>query len=112
MAEDKTLLFLSMASGDGLRAAKRLGLRVAMLTDLELTWQREYIDDVIPISPFNRHQTLEAAAEYDRDHTLNAIMTFDERCVPITALVANHLHLPGNAYEAAYAARNKFVMRN
>ncbi len=109
--EDQTILFVSMVSGDALRAAKRLGLRVSMVTDMKLSWQRPYIDDLIAISPFETGQTLEAVTEYRQRHALAAMTTFDERCVPNTAYLAERLKFRGNTYEAAYAARNKFIMR-
>jgi biotin carboxylase len=112
MSDDKTILFISMASGDALRAAKRLGLRVAMVTDLKLTWQSQYVDEVIAVTPFDQHQILDIVVEYSERHRLSAVTTFDERCVPVTAHIADRLKLPGNTYEAAYAARNKFVMRS
>src|ERR1051325_4723015 len=112
MSSDRTLLFVSMASGDALRAAKRIGLRVVMLTDLELTWQRQYIDEIIALTPFDRQQALEASVQYHQREKLNGVVTFDERSVPLTALIAERLQLPGNTYEAAYAARNKFTMRS
>jgi len=109
--EKSTLLFVSMASGDALRAAKRLGLRIAMLTDLNLTWQQQYIDDVINISPYDQQRTIDAIVDYSERYRLSTVITYDERCVPVTALVRDCLKLSGITYDTAYAARNKFVMR-
>lgn len=109
---DRTILIVSMCPGDALRAARRLGLRVVMLTDAALTWQAEYLDRVIDVSPFDQRAAAAALDSHVARHgTIGAAMTFDERAVPVTASLAARLGARGNSVEAAYAARNKYVMR-
>jgi biotin carboxylase len=112
MPEERTILFVSAATGDALRAAKRLGLRVVVLTDMELTWQRQYVDHQLAVCPYRPEEAFDAAAAFNLRHKLDGLATFDERAVPVAALIGGKLGLKGNSYEAAYAARNKFIMRS
>src|SRR5437868_5309408 len=107
----KTILMVSMAPGDALRAARELGLRVALLSDAELSWQRQYVHDQITVSPYDPEGVLTAVAQYTSKNLIHGIVTFDERAVPIAGLLADKLNLRGNSAKASYAARNKFVMR-
>jgi len=109
--DQRTILFVSMGTGDALRAAKGLGLHVVMATDTELKWQRNYVDEQIAINPYDGRYALKEIMDYSVRYPINGVVTFDERAVPTAAAIAQALGLPGNTYEAAYAARNKFVMR-
>ena len=106
-----TLLFVSLAPGDALRAARRLVERTAIVTTGPLSWQLQHVDDQLAINPYDIEALCDAVTDYARRHRLAGVVTFDERSVVATARLQQSLKLPGNAVQAAYASRNKFMMR-
>jgi biotin carboxylase len=81
-----------------------------MVTDMPLTWQREYIDLLIATNPYST-SAVAAIRACMPPHSIDVLTTYDERAVPSCAAIAEELGLPGNSYRAAVASRNKFVMR-
>lgn len=106
-----TLLIVSMAPGDALRSARRAGVLVCMLTDQPTTWQRELLDDVIVCNPYDSAAAASAALHWCDGARPRAILTYDERAVPATAVVAEAIGVPYHTRAAACAARNKYLMR-
>lgn len=111
MGHRQTILIVSMAPGDALRTARASGLRVTLVTNATLTWQSEYIDQLLAVDPYDPSALLETLREQSLASKFAAIVTYDERAVVATAQVAASLGLRSNSVSAAYAARNKLVMR-
>jgi biotin carboxylase len=107
-----TLVFVSVAPGDALRAARRLAERSALVTPAQLTWQLQHIDDQLNVDPHDTAALCSAVTEYSRRHPISGIVTFDERAVVQTAILQRQLRLPGNTPESAEASRNKYLMRS
>src|SRR5262249_55618197 len=107
-----TLLFVSTAPGDALRAARRLVERSAIASSATLSWQLPYIDDQLPVNPYDEAALISAIDEYVGKHRIAGVVTFDERAVVATAALRTRLNLSGNTRESAYAARNKYIMRS
>src|SRR5437016_5364896 len=101
-----TLIFISMAPGDVLRAALQLFECVAIVFDNDLPWQLTQVFEQINVSPFDETELVRTLSEYARHKPVSGVVTFDERAVVATAAVQNALGLPGNTREAAYGARN------
>src|SRR5215469_15847241 len=106
-----TLLFVSSAPGDALRAARRLFQRSAIVSSAPLTWQVQHVDDQLTVNPYDPTALCDTAAEYGKRHQIAGAVTFDERAVIPAAILQEALGLLGNGREAAYASRNKYVMR-
>ena len=106
-----TLLFISSAPGDALRAARRLVKRSAIVSTTQLSWQLQHVDDQLTVDPYNPASLCEAVVEYAKLHDIAGAVTFDERAVVATATLQQALGLVGNTREAAYSSRNKYVMR-
>lgn len=107
-----TLLFVSTAPGDALRAARRLVERSVIATSAKLGWQLDYIDGQLFVDPYDETALLAAVRKYAAQNHVTGIVTFDERAVVSTATLQEALDIRGNKREAAYASRNKFVMRS
>jgi biotin carboxylase len=107
----RTIVFVSTASKDALLAAKKLGLRVILVYDEELDCGADYVEQQLWFDPHDIHCAQQAIAALQFMQPLHGVITTDERAVPFAGAISEGLHLPGNTYEASYAARNKFVMR-
>ena len=55
-----TLLFVSTAPGDALRAARRLVERSVIATSAKLGWQLDYIDGQLFVDPYDETALLAA----------------------------------------------------
>ncbi len=72
----------------------------------------EYIDRHYRCEHWNNSdEMLKTAMEIDRNHKIDALITFDEGSIQITAEIAEGLGLQGNTVEAANNSRNKYLMR-
>jgi biotin carboxylase len=107
-----TLIFVSMVPGDVLRAAQQLYERIAIVFEVELPSQLTRTIEQITASPFDETELVRILSDYASRNQVAGVVTFDERAVIATASVQKALGLPGNARDAAYAARNKFAMRS
>lgn len=107
----RTIVFVSTASTDALLAARKLGLRVVLIYDEELECGAEYVDEQLWFDPHDIHCAAHVIAALQTLKPLHGVITTDERAVPFTGAISEGLNLPGNSYEASYAARNKFIMR-
>ncbi len=110
--EVKTILF-SNATYDKkigtFQAAKRMGLRVAVVgTDLP-AWAQDYTDIFIKANTYDTDATL--AALKDSNVRFDGVITFWDRDVELVATIAAEFNLPGSSIESAAAARNKYIMR-
>ncbi|MGW2404053.1 ATP-grasp domain-containing protein [Streptomyces sp. NPDC001739] len=80
---------------------------VALLTDQEPTWQRDFIVDH-EVTDLRNHESVQAAAErLSRRHPIRGVLTWDEYLLVSAARLAQSLHLPGNRDWAMRACRNK-----
>jgi len=105
-SDEKRFLFL---------AARRLGLRVALLKREPVTWERELVDDVLPRAGEDAAAVLAQARAYAAAcaacHPVAAVIAFLERYVELGAAVGRSLGVPALSAEAARAARDKLLMR-
>jgi biotin carboxylase len=107
----KTLLIVSTASPEVLRAANRLGLRVLLMYDDKLTCDDDLIHHQIWCDPHDIKSVQETLLQLEPLKPIHGILTTDERAVLTGAKLAEALGLPSHPYSAVYAARNKFEMR-
>lgn len=78
------------------------------------TWESSFVDRVITADTTSIEQTISAvhALKADEVEPIRGVMTFVEQSVPAAAAVAAELGLPSVSEEAAYLARDKYVMRS
>ncbi|MFF9785105.1 ATP-grasp domain-containing protein [Streptomyces nigrescens] len=80
---------------------------VALVTDQEPTWQRDFIADH-EIADLRDHQAVQAAAErLSRRRPISGVLTWDEYLIVQTARLAQSLGVPGNRDWAMHRCRNK-----
>ncbi|HVB64974.1 MAG TPA: ATP-grasp domain-containing protein [Nitrolancea sp.] len=101
----------SYRSGSFNAAAERLNIDVIHGIDLPKTLSREW--DVPLGLDFSRpHESAAQIEQFVRDTPVDAILSVDDSASILAALANSRLGLPGNAPDAALAARDKHVMRN
>ena len=101
----------SYRSGSFNAAAERLNIDVIHGIDLPQTLSREW--DVPLGLDFSRpHESAAQIEQFVRDTPVDAILSVDDSASILAALANSRLGLPGNAPDAALAARDKHVMRN
>ncbi|MFF4285675.1 ATP-grasp domain-containing protein [Streptomyces sp. NPDC001633] len=84
---------------------------VALVTDQEPTWQRDFIVDH-EVANLRDHQAVQAAAErLSRRRPIRGVLTWDEYLLVQTARLAQTLDVPGNRDWAMHACRNKAAAR-
>lgn len=108
----KTILF-SNATYDKkigtFQAAKRMGLRVAVVgTDLP-AWAQDYTDLFVKANTYDTTATLKALR--GSGIHFDGVVTFWDRDVELVAAIAAEFGLPGSSVESAAAARDKYLMR-
>jgi biotin carboxylase len=54
---------------------------------------------------------MDVARALHHTHPIHAVVGYDDQAVPVVAHIATDLELPGHPVEAAYAARDKVVMK-
>ncbi len=98
-----------------LRACKQQGAHVELITRskaLQENWPREDLDDIISIpDDAGADVILHVVAELARRRRLHAVVALEEFDVINTALVREHLMLPGMDATTARKFRDKLTMR-
>jgi biotin carboxylase len=98
-----------------LRECKRQGARVELVTRdkaFEEIWPREDLDDIIAVPDDAGSDTLlHVVSELARKRKLRAVVALEEFDVINTALVREHLMLPGMRATTARKFRDKLTMR-
>ena len=100
----------SYRNGLFLEAAKRLGVEVVTGDDVPLPFLGR-AGTVLPLDYRDLGRSTEAVVRYAREHPIGAVLGVDDSGVLLAARASAELGLPGNAPDAALAARNKLVMR-
>ena len=93
-----------------LDAARRLGVEVVTGDDVPLPFLSRSAAE-LPLDYRDLRRSVEAIAAYAGEHPVGAVLGVDDSGVMLAARAAQALGLPGNAPEAATAARDKLVMR-
>lgn len=91
-------------------AAGRLGVEVVRGEDVPLPFLARS-DAPLPVDYRDLRRSTEAILAYAEQHPVGAILGVDDSGVMLAARAAQALGLPGNAPDAADAARHKHVMR-
>lgn len=91
-------------------AARRLGVEVVRGEDVPLPFLSR-ADAPLPLDYRDLARSAEAIAAYARRRPVGAVLGVDDSGVLLAARAAQALGLPGNAPDAAEAARHKHVMR-
>lgn len=116
-ASAPTVLCLSsyVKGADFMRACKRLGCRVILLTVTELQdadWPREDIDDFFHMPDLsNLQDTINGVSYLARTTAIDHIVALDDYDVEVAAALREHLRLPGLGASAARYFRDKLAMR-
>src|SRR5271167_3789770 len=110
-ARMKTILLVSTTSDTVLSAAKRAGLRVLLLDDSPVTCGAKFVDEQFWRNPYDLEGIPEIVTTLAPHLPVDGVLTTDERAVPFAAKLGETLGVNGNSFSSAYAARNKFVMR-
>jgi len=93
-----------------LDAAGRLGVEVVTGADVPLPLLHK-TDAGLPLDYRDIVKSAEAVVAYAREHPVGAILGVDDSGTLLAARAGEALGLPGNAPEAAQAARHKHAMR-
>ena len=105
----------SYRTDDFLRAAERLGVTAVLGTDrcheLAELWPREAFGGSVPIEFRHEAEAADAIVHEAATRPFDAIIATDDATADIAARAAARLGLRGNSVGAAYAARNKRLMR-
>lgn len=110
----RTVLYMFADSDtplDPLVTSHKMGLSVVMVSSERRAWPHDLVDGNIETDIFDVSAAVSAAKEFARTRAVHGVVAFDDKSVPTAAAIASSLGLPGNPYEAAYAARNKYLMR-
>jgi biotin carboxylase len=100
----------SYRNGLFLDAAARLGVEVVTGDDVPLPFLSKS-GAALPLDYRDLKHSTEAIVAYARERPVGAILGVDDSGVLLAARASQALGLPGNAPEAAEAARHKHVMR-
>ena len=100
----------SYRSGAFNTAAERLNIDVVHGIDLPKTLSREW-DVQLGLDFSHPHEAAEQIEAFVSDNPVDAIISVDDSASILAALANSRLGLPGNAPDAALAARDKHVMR-
>lgn len=119
---DQPFTILALASYekgyDFLREAKRLGVRVFLLTSLSLkerAWPREAIDEIYYMpdeqNVWNRQHTLNAVCHLLRSQRIDRIVPLDDFDLEMAAFLREHTRIPGLGESQTRFFRDKLAMR-
>ena len=117
--KDKIILIVGTGSVKRksiLNNLKKLNFRKTVNLVIKKTWATEYFDDFIIAESDNverKEETLAAVKAYMTNNCtkFDAIMTYDEFCVLMTAYLTQELNLNGIPFEVACRIRNKSSFR-
>lgn len=110
MSEPRTLLLIASSSNpDLMRTPHELGLKVVLLAAKAPADESLY-DVHLAFDEFDEDAVLEAVhAHLAEGGRVDAVATFHEGALHVSARVAAELGLPGNSQDAVRAMRDKFV---
>src|SRR5574341_244170 len=110
----KRLILLASAasyrSGDFEKAAKRLGIEIALGMDVPAPLAHHYRCP-LPLDYLDVQKSARAILKYAEQNPVQAILSADDSATVLAAEASHALGLRHNAPEAAEAARDKFTMR-
>lgn len=117
--EQKTILFINIRPHkverlEPLKTAKSLGLRVALLADVDPkipAIHSNYVDDLIISNTYNLEESLQTVKDYHKHNPISGVLTWADKDVELVALIGKELEIPSLSSEAAKNARNKYLMR-
>lgn len=92
------------------QAAEKLGLEVIKGIDLPKDLA-EFYKPTLPLEFRNAETSAQQVVAYAKQFPIRAIISPDDDATVIAALAADELDLTSNSPEAAYAAKNKALMR-
>lgn len=114
----KRILFINLRSHlvermEPLFAAKKLGIKVALLTDT-IPNIDDYIskDDYIVTDTYDMDNALNAVLEYTKTKPIDGVLTWSDKDVELVSLIADKLNIPGPTISSSKIARNKLLMRD
>jgi biotin carboxylase len=111
-ADESAPLLLLVGSGDRryreyMVAAVARHFRLWLLDAPEPTWQLPYVQGTTQVDTRDPKALQAAAAPVAARHTVAGVFTYDESLVHSSALLAQHLCLPGSSPESVLACRDK-----
>lgn len=93
------------------RRLKELWVYLIVLSPLEASWIQDCVDEWIIADVYDKDTSIQAIQQYQKEHTIDGVLTFWDDSVPLTAQITDHLWLPGIPYETAYKIKNKYEFR-
>jgi hypothetical protein len=117
--KDKTVLLVgtgALKRKSVLDSLKKLNFKKKINLIINQSWTLEYFDDFIVAETDNvekKEETLTVIKNYMHLNNIkfDAIFTYDEFCVLMTAYLTQELNLPGIPYDVACKIRNKHEFR-
>lgn len=85
---------------------------IALVTQNKASWEKQYVDAEIYVESYSNEDVLKAVQAFANQKTVQGILTYNERNIPVTAFVSSKLGLHGSSYKTALCARNKYLMRS
>jgi len=92
------------------QAAEKLGLEVIKGIDLPKDLA-EFYHPTLPLQFRNAEESAQQVIAYAKKNPVRAVISVDDDATVIAALAADELDLTSNSPDAAYAAKNKALMR-
>ncbi|MBI3536096.1 MAG: ATP-grasp domain-containing protein [Chloroflexi bacterium] len=92
------------------QAAEKLGLEVIKGIDLPKDLA-EFYNPTLPLQFRNAEESAQQVIAYAKKNPVRAVISVDDDATVIAALAADELDLTSNSPDAAYAAKNKALMR-
>lgn len=115
----KRILFINLRSHlvermEPLYAAKKLGIKVTLLTDAIPNIDNDYIskDDYIVTDTYDMDNALNAVLEYAKTKPIDGVLTWSDKDVELVSLIADKLNIPAPTVSSSKIARNKLLMRD
>ncbi|MBI3537525.1 MAG: phosphoribosylglycinamide synthetase, partial [Chloroflexi bacterium] len=92
------------------QAAQKLGLEIVKGIDLPQDLA-EFYNPTLPLQFRHAEESAQQVIAYAKANPVRAVISVDDDATVIAALAADELDLTSNSPEAAYAAKNKALMR-
>ncbi|KRM34810.1 hypothetical protein FC83_GL001947 [Agrilactobacillus composti DSM 18527 = JCM 14202] len=92
-------------------AAKKMGVRVTVLTDSIPDIDDGYVDDFIVTDTYDMPHAVEKVKVYAKNKPINGVLTWADKDVELVSLIAKALNIPGPSLESSKNARDKVLMR-
>ncbi|MEC0493235.1 ATP-grasp domain-containing protein [Bacillus glycinifermentans] len=114
--KNKTILYINLRSHpvervEPLKQARKMGLRVALLTDKKPDIDLSLVDDILMSNTYCKETALKDVLKYQEKHPISGVLTWSDKDVELVSYIANKLGLPGPSAAAAKNARSKYLMR-